>query len=1144
VESPHIHLTEALTQLYASLIECSSEREIAHVMCDGLVSRGFTLGAWMWLPRDIHANSTSVHVGESLPADVASLLCESGSGSEILKRLPIGHSPVPLNELLPELNAESTSRWLGYTLGYSGRCMGVLLVCPVKQNVETIGLLVHSITASLDRLDSRERLLPASNTASESSAHLHLIDTVLDTIPSPVFYQDTDGVYLGCNKAYADCILGFPSSEIIGNTIADHGHAIPVNIAEIHRAGDEALYQNPGVHTYNCPALHADGEVHQYEFSKATFCDSTGDVAGIVGVMTDISKQTASVEAVRRKQVELRFLYESAVRLGGMRTPADLFEIVPLLVSKITDYDGLILSSYDPGTDLITADLVIQMGQEIDVSILPPIPLAPEGTGCQSSVIRSGTPMLIRDWIAVRDKRVTSYYISDESELVNGDPDEDVDQVRSGVVLPLKVEGRVVGAVQVHSRRYASYTEDDMNVLGTLFNHVAAAISNIRLYEKLQRSELLHRSYIDSAPEAVVVTDGEGRLVQVNKAAEVISGRGEQDLLQITVTEILDSQESRHHTEFRREILTNGCAISEFHCVRPDGTGYDISCNAVRISDERFLLFCQDITEAKRAREALAESERRYELAMAAANDGLWDWNVITDKIYFSPRYFTMLGYEPYELPPEYQTWVDLLHPDDRDTAVTSLREAIRSRSVSYVSEFRMKRKSGEWCWILDRGEVVEWDDTGKPMRMVGTHADITSRKQFEQTLATERDLLEQRVSERTADLTHANTLLARAARLKDEFLANMSHELRTPLNVILSVSEALQEQAFGTLNARQTRFVKSVEQSGRHLLSLINDILDLSKVEAGKLAMNVGPVNMRIVCDASLQFVRQAAAAKGLHLDRQIDIPSDEIEADEQRLTQILVNLLSNAVKFTPSGGAIGIDIRSWDDDTKMRVSVWDTGIGISAEDIPRLFTPFGQLDSGLARQHEGTGLGLSLVKRLTEMHGGSVWVESEEGKGSTFTLELPWKRPTGMVACPDPVVGVPASSDTPMQGGKGRALLAEDNDASALLLTEYLTSRGFEVIRAHDGIEAVDIVDKQLPDVVLMDIHMPRMNGLDAIRKLRNEPYSKDLPIIAITGLAMPGDRDRCIEAGANEYLSKPVRLSELHDLLIRLLSGQKND
>lgn len=420
---------------------------------------------------------------------------------------------------------------------------------------------------------------------------------------------------------------------------------------------------------------------------------------------------------------------------------------------------------------------------------------------------------------------------------------------------------------------------------------------------------------------------------------------------------------------------------------------------------------------------------------------------------------------------------------------------------------------------------------------------EIRERKRIETALESERALLAQRVDERTADLTATNAELARAVRLKDEFLASMSHELRTPLNAILGISEALQEQVYGVLNEKQLGSLQRIEESGRHLLDLINDILDLSKVEAGKLEMEFEPSSVESVCQASLNFIKRDAQKKQLTVHYHRDETVTVIRADERRLKQILVNLLSNAVKFTDEGGELGLEVQGNADAEIVTFTVWDTGIGIKREDMSRLFKPFVQLDSRLSRQYSGTGLGLSLVYRFTEMHGGSVALESEPGQGSRFAVALPWIKVHRPTIKNEPATQ-PLSSPVSKTNGtrlqpSATILIAEDTETILSALDEYLSAKGFQVIKTRDGQEAVEQTFAQQPDLILMDIQMPGMDGIEAIRHIRaNEIEDAHTPIIALTALAMPGDRERCLHAGANSYLSKPVRLADLINTITTFL------
>lgn len=407
---------------------------------------------------------------------------------------------------------------------------------------------------------------------------------------------------------------------------------------------------------------------------------------------------------------------------------------------------------------------------------------------------------------------------------------------------------------------------------------------------------------------------------------------------------------------------------------------------------------------------------------------------------------------------------------------------------------------------------------------------EIKERIRAEAALEEERSLLAERVKERTTELSIANAELARASRLKDEFLAGMSHELRTPLNAILGSTEILQTEVFGEINEKQLRYANNIEESGQHLLTLINDILDLSKVEAGKLEMEFGPVLIQSVCEASLRLVKQLAHQKQINISSSYNQTITTLYADERRLKQILVNLLSNAIKFTPEEGQIGLEVTENLETQAVHFMVWDTGIGISQEDMVRLFQPFVQLDSSLARKHAGTGLGLSLVSRMAEMHGGGVSVESEVGQGSRFTVSLPHSGPSLLHNQID--IDSNSESEQAIVIGRNRTtdkqpviLLADDNEDNIGMILEFLEVQGYQINIARNGKEAIERAKEEKPDVILMDVQMPELDGLEATRRLKADVDFADVPIITLTALAMPGDRERCLAAGANEYLSKPV-------------------
>jgi PAS domain S-box-containing protein len=403
---------------------------------------------------------------------------------------------------------------------------------------------------------------------------------------------------------------------------------------------------------------------------------------------------------------------------------------------------------------------------------------------------------------------------------------------------------------------------------------------------------------------------------------------------------------------------------------------------------------------------------------------------------------------------------------------------------------------------------------------------------------------LEQRVLERTADLSLVNANLARAMRVKDEFLASMSHELRTPLTGILGLSEVLQLKMYGELNDKQRNTLRTIEESGRHLLDLINDILDLSKIDAGKFELQFAPCSLADVCQASLQLVKGMAQHKNLLVHYTQPTEPILVYVDARRLKQMLVNLLSNAIKFTPENGELGMEIQTIESERKFKVTVWDKGIGIKAEDLNRLFKPFVQLDSGLTREYSGTGLGLSLVSRLTELHNGGIEVESKFGEGSRFTIILPWSpnNTTPIPYAPGRNTGrLFNSALSPEDSTSPLIMIADDNEMILQMVASFFETIHYRVLKVRSGAELLERVAEIHPDIMLVDIQMPGIDGLETIRRIRAhaDPQVASTPVIAITALAMPADRERCLGAGANDYISKPMKLTNLSATIQELLA-----
>ncbi len=365
------------------------------------------------------------------------------------------------------------------------------------------------------------------------------------------------------------------------------------------------------------------------------------------------------------------------------------------------------------------------------------------------------------------------------------------------------------------------------------------------------------------------------------------------------------------------------------------------------------------------------------------------------------------------------------------------------------------------------------------------------------------------------------------ASRHKSEFLASMSHELRTPLTAVIGFSEVLLDRLFGELNARQERYLEDIRRSGRHLLELLNDILDISKVEAGKMELELADTSVSAALEHGVAMVRERASNRGLSLNVEVDPDVVEVVADPLRLKQVVLNLLSNAVKFTPPGGRVEVRARRVADE--VHVTVEDTGIGISEEDQERIFESFDQGRGGLSRSAEGTGLGLTLSKRIVELHGGRLWVESRLGEGSTFIFSLPAATGATVVSPGRSLV----EAQVPVSAGTRTILVVEDDRHSLELMTLYLRGAAFEIRVARDGEEGLELARALQPSAIVLDIMLPRLDGWDLLALLKSDPRTAGIPVVIVS---MLDERGRGFALGAADYLVKPVTRNDVVATLSR--------
>ena len=634
---------------------------------------------------------------------------------------------------------------------------------------------------------------------------------------------------------------------------------------------------------------------------------------------------------------------------------------------------------------------------------------------------------------------------------------------------------------------------------------------------------------LNCAADAVLLIDGSHYIVFANPAADQMFRYPENALIGLTLSKLLPTANLAEHQaqveEFPQSSIparNTGAGFREVIGLRTDGSEFAIDATIFKLNQSgpntpAMGVFLRDVTERKQAAQALLESEKRFRAIADYTND--WEsWLSPEGKLlWLSPAVQQLTGYTKEECIWMTDYPLPIIHPEDRELARKYFLESSASSSGTN-EQLRVLRKDGETIWVN-----VSWkpilDEHGCNIGHRTTVHDITQIKKKKQELRSQAEAL-----------ALANAQLAKASKLKDEFLASMSHELRTPLTGILTLSEALQEKIHGPLTPKQEKYLKVVEESGRHLLALINDILDVAKIQSGRVQLERTYTDVEELCQSCVRLVRESVGVKRQRFNVSTSPVGMRVNLDSRRMKQVLVNLLGNAVKFTPEGGEMGLSVKG--DTESIRFEVWDNGIGIAPDQIQNLFQPFVQLDSSLSREYSGTGLGLALVKQLVELHGGRVEVTSELGKGSRFVVLLPWD---GTMAAPkaNPASKPEIITDAPTRPQhKGKILLCEDNIVNVTTVRDYLEVKGYEVIIADNGEDGVAKVQAHQPDIILMDIQMPKMDGLEATRNIRLllDKKISSTPIIALTALAMPGDRERCLASGVNDYLTKPVRLVEL--------------
>jgi len=678
--------------------------------------------------------------------------------------------------------------------------------------------------------------------------------------------------------------------------------------------------------------------------------------------------------------------------------------------------------------------------------------------------------------------------------------------------------------------RILPYRSTDERIEGVVITFVDVT-KRKQSEEELRQSQQRYRLLVENATEyAIFMLDVEGRITLWNRGAQRLYGYSEDEILGQPAS-MLCVDEDRKVGRLRRELrqaLAEGHWASENWQQRQDGSRFWGGGVITAVDDDLgkhcgFVVVLRDNTERVRAESLIRESEARLRLACESTGFGSYDHDLSRDKVVWSPELYRILQLDQ-NTPVHAQTLSELVHPDDRESFQQTYRQSLDPAcGGQHDHRFRIRIEQ-QVRWIRDIGHTFFAGPEGQrqAVRIVGMIQDVTAQKEYE------------------ASLEQAKSAAEVANRSRGEFLAIMSHEIRTPMTAILGYVDLL-DKAIDHPEHRQ--HLATIHRNGRFLLSILNDILDLSKIDAGKLRTRVEPISLVELLSDVRSLVRPRADEKKLQLEFQFDglIP-ETIHLDSLRVRQILLNLLGNAIKFT-QGGSVTLVTRHLPEQDQIQFQVIDTGIGIEQEVIDALFQPFSQADNSTTRDYGGSGLGLTICRRLAQMFGGDVELQSQPGQGSTFTVSIDCGD-TSQTELIEPKLAESAEelSTASQTRLNATVLLVDDSRDIRLLAKRFLESAGAEVREAVNGREGVAIIQSVLDgkgkiDAVLMDMQMPEMDGYQATRQIRQIGFTG--PVVALTAHAMEGDGQACIDAGCTGYFTKPIDRNELIRNLKQLLS-----
>ena len=1148
------------------------------------------------------------------------------------------------------------------------------------EQIELLESLSADISYALNALDQERMRLLAEEELRRSEQRFA---TTLASIGDAVIATDIDGKITFMNNV-AEALTGWNLQEAKMQPVKSVFRILnEYTKAEVDDPIARVLEKGVVVGLANHTILvRKDGTEIPIDDSSAPIRDRDGNITGVVLVFRDITERKRAEEQLWRNNERLEIISYTASRLLESKTPRRIVRDLCLKVMKFLDCHVF----FNYLIDEREKRLHLNAWGGIEEDKAREIEWLDYGEAVCGLVAQQGCRIVVESIQETIDSR---------TELVRSFG------VQAYVCHPLLEQGKVIGTLSFGSKSRGSFSEEDLGMMKAVVEQVAVATARIRAEEALRESEERFSLSLRNAPVSVAAQDLDLRFLwaynQKTVNPEEIVGRTDRDLF--------EPQEAERLIELKRRVLDTESEVREQLWFMRGGKPMFLDIFLEPIRDESgnvagIGIATVDLTPMKLVEEALRQSEERLRLAAESGEVGTYTHDFVSGQNYWSPelkRLFGLMPDEPFLLDADGVPVA--VHPADRLaylTAMTAANNPYGDRNGVLELDLRIVYSDGSIRWLRVRGITEFAGDANsenlRPWRAAGAVVDITGRKSFEEALRKARDDLEQRVRERTGELSQAKMELERsnaglkaeivehekteealrrakeladaATKAKSEFMANMSHEIRTPMNAVIGMTSLLLDD--DSLNAEQRDFIETIRMSGDALMVIINDILDFSKMDQEKTVLEEQPFSLHKCIEESIDLVAVQADEKNLNLTYAIDekVP-DEIMGDPARLRQILVNLLNNAGKFTREGYIkLSVSDRVSAENHEIHFAIQDTGIGISADNIEKLFRPFSQVETSTTRNYGGTGLGLAISKKLVELMGGRIWVESMPGKGSTFhftinvlaapsgekpflnliqpqlvgkhvlivddnktnrhilglqayswgmvpliassgrdalswiqrgddfdlvildgdisdidglvlakemrkvnralplvlltslvrvdapdrftvVLTKPIKLAQLFVVLLDLFAGKPTEVSS-QAGGDGdnalprspRILLAEDNTSNQKVIMSMLKRLGYSADPVANGIEALQALGRQHYDIVLMDVRMPEIGGLDATRIIRQRWPENGPKVIAITAYALEGDMKKCLDSGMDDYISKPVKMSDLEKVLNKYL------